>query len=199
MIKLKELPIGLKGGFLDSKVVYELDNYWLTIPIKITEDVDLASAECYDINLSYLPLNSSLARVKTPLFRNHYIIIREDGKREDYSMFFDEVNNFGIVEILSRNDLYKRDKIDIIFGFPVTYRLYKEKEGRRRYVVGLTLYLDGIEILIKTYVGNGKILDEYWKFIGDEINFSPVNERYKEIVDRERYNLEKIVEDIKSF
>ncbi len=200
MVLLDELPIGLKGGFLDIKnLKIELNQYWLVLPIKVTEDVDYASAECYDVNYEKLPDCLTLARVKTPLFRNHYVIYG-NGKVLDYSMFFEDVSKFEVVEVIPRRELYRRDHTDyVLFGFPVTYRLYKEKETNRKHLVGITPYLDGIEISITTYVGNGEVIKEYSMPIKEKVNRTPIDIFYEEIVERETYNLEKIIEDIKSF
>ncbi len=200
MVKLIELPIGLKGGFLNLKVEYDASNWWFKIPIKVTGDTDETSAECSDVNLYFLMKNfarGTLVVVETPIFMRHYVI-HHDGKIYDYSMFFDNPSEFKVLEIVPKDELYMRNEAHILAGFPVSYRLYKSKEGKEKYLVGITPYIDGIELSIWKYVGNGDVIDYYSFPITSEINFSLLDEHYDEILKREKYNLEKIVEEIKA-
>ncbi len=65
-------------------------------------------------------------------------------------------------------------------------------------MVGITPYIDGIELSIWKYVGNGDLYGYYSFPITSEINFSLLDEHYDEVLKREKYNLEKIVEEIKA-
>ncbi len=200
MVELYELPIGLKGGFLDLKVEYDANNWWFEVPIKVTEDTDIASAECSDVNLHFLKKNfagGTLTIVETPIFMRHYVIYYE-GEIYDYSMFFDNSSKFKILEMVPKRELYERSEAHILAGFPVTYRLYKSKKGKEKYLVGITPYIDGIELSIWKYVGNGDLYGYYSFPIKSEINFSLLDKHYDEILKREKYNLEKIVEEIKT-
>ena len=146
------MPVGFKGGFLHPKRVNRIR---LVLPIDMTEDVDYASAECYDINLKHINPNQTLAVLKTPLF-DHYVVY-DNGKIIDYSNYFGENFEYSLIDVIPKNQLEKRELVEVNYGVSAPYRLY-ESNGNK-ILLGLAVYPEGLEYQLIKYQPNGKVLD----------------------------------------
>ncbi len=189
MIEVKEYPVGLKGGLIDANVKYR----GLEVKILVTEDVDLASAECYDWNLNLLN-EGTIANVETPLFKSHYLIYN-NGRFFDFSYFYnlngDLPKEFKLNEILRVRDLRKRDMALIKFGSWVTYRLFEDNKSK--ILVGMIPYENGLFLSFTRYKGP-EVYYTHSLLLKDNIDKSPLNPIFSEIFHRERYAIETILE-----